>query len=366
MKNLVIVGGGPRGLAVALRATQYKDKFNIFVVDSSPLSTWKFPNMLSNMEMRSPITFDLVTFQRDLQKYSLANYLKEEVIAESQYDVEINKSFCQRKEFISYLTYIIYELKNLGVNFISTNVTKINNSFIATNKGAINYDYLILATGKQTQKYKYPQYLKGKSFLKTKCLSKNSWTNKVVSVVGSGQQSAEMVEYLTSQKAKVYWIQKYIPKVRQYPIPSFKDWGIASALGPFYRKTLTDRYKYLERVKDWGPTITPYINNLLKERKYTVIHKPRNTKEIDINSQFFLACGHTNEIDILDTSLDFNKNINNTCLPDIVDSFQSSSHPNIYFTGTLATHFDGPRQSSIISAGTTAHTILSSILNKAA
>lgn len=362
MKHLVIVGAGPRGLAVALRALQYKDKFKISIVDPNPMSTWKFPYMLPDMEMRSPITFDLVTFQRDLQQYSLAKFLKKEVKAETQRDVEFNNEFCRRKEFVNYLKYVIALLKREGVSFVPRLTLGISATFITTDKGEIPYDYLVLAAGKATQKTKCPKYLRGKSLLTTECLFDCSWFKKPVNIIGSGQQSAEIVEYLASQGAKVYWLQKHTPKVHQYPIPSFKEWGIASALGPYYSKTAINRSKYLQDVKAWGPTITPYISNLLKQRKYTVINNPGSTNDIDMEGQFFLATGYTNEIELLPTTFNIKKNRNNTLLPDIVNSFQSSSNPNIYFTGSLATHFDGPRQGSIISSGLTAHTILLSIL----
>ena len=361
MKHLVIVGAGPRGLAVALRALTYKDKFKISIVDPNPMSTWKFPNMLPEMEMRSPITFDLVTFQKDLQQYSLARFLKKEVVAETQRDVEFNNEFCRRKEFVNYLKSIIVLLKREGVNFIPRRTLEISTTFITTDKGDLHYDYLILAAGKATQNIKCPNYLKGKNLLTTDCLFDCSWFRKTVNVVGSGQQSAEVVEYLASQGARVFWLQKHTPKVHQYPIPSFREWGVASALGPFYSKTATNRSKYLQDVKAWGPSITPYINNLLKQRKYTVIKNPGSTNNIDMNGQFFLATGYKNEIGLLPTTFNIKKNRNNTCLPDIVNSFQSSSNPNIYFTGSLASHFDGPRQGSIISSGLTAHTILLSI-----
>jgi len=362
MKNLVIVGGGPRGLAIALRASQHIDKLNIYVVDPDPISTWKFPNMLPEMEMRSPITFDLVTYQRDLQQYSLASFLKKDVIAESQIDVEFNTTFCQRKEFVKYLKYVIVLLSRVGVSFVPRRTLAFSDTFITTDKGDIPYDYLVLAAGKATQKDKCPKYLKGKTLLTTDCLFDCGWKDKVVNVVGSGQQSAEVVNYLCSQKAKVYWLQKHEPRVHQYPVPSFKEWGISSALGPYYSKTSNDRDEYLRKVKQWGPTITPYISNLLKHRKYTVISNPRNTDELDMTGEFFLATGYTNDVALIDNTLSLNKNRNNTYLPDIVDSFQSSSHPNIYFTGSLAAHFDGPRQGSIISSGLTARTILLSIL----
>lgn len=362
MKHLVIVGSGPRGLAVALRALQYKDKFKVSIVDPDPMSTWKFPNMLPDMEMRSPITFDLVTFQRDLQQYSLAKFLKKDVEAETQRDVESNTEFCRRKEFVNYLKSLIVLLKREGVRFIPRRTLGIGATFITTDTGNIPYDYLVLAAGKATQKNKCPSYLKGKPLLTTQCLFDCSWFKKTINVIGSGQQSAEIVEYLSAQGARVFWVQKHTPKVHQYPVPSFKEWGIASALGSYYSKTALNKTKYLQDVKEWGPTITPYINNLLKQRKYTVIENPGSTKDIDMEGQFILATGFTNEIGLLPTTFDIKKNRNNTLLPDIVNSFQSSSNPNIYFTGSLATHFDGPRQGSIISSGLTAHTILLSIL----
>jgi len=362
MKNLIIIGAGPRGLAMALQALKYKDKFNISIVDPNPMSTWKFPYMLPDMEMRSPITFDLVTFQRDMKQYSLAKFLKEEVVAESQKEVEDNTLFCRRKEFVNYLKYIIVLLKQGGVSFVPRKTLGISDTFITTDKGNLYYDYLVVAMGKSTQETKCPSYLRNKKLLSTSCLFNCGWSEKIVNVVGSGQQAAEVVDYLCGQRAEVNWLQKHTPKVHQYPVPSFKDWGITSALGPYYSKARINKADYIRRVKQWGPSITPYINNRLETRNYKITKDITNTNSINMEGQFFLATGFNQEVKLLNTTFDIKKNRNNTNLPDIVNSFQSSSHPNIYFTGGLATHFDGPRQGSIISSGLTAHTILLSIL----
>lgn len=362
MKNLVIIGSGPRGLAVALKACLYKDKFNIYVVDKEPTSTWKFPNMLSNMEMRSPITFDLTTFQEQLKEYSLAKFLNKEVKDNTQIEVENNTNFCKREEFIEYLKYIISILVKEGVKFIKREVKIIDNNFISTEIENIYYDYLVIATGKVSQEEKCPSFLKEKSLISTNDLFDIDWKDKIISVIGSGQQSAEVVEYLCSQKASVFWVQKEKPIVNQYPVPSYKEWGIASALGPYYSKTSLNRFEYLMKVKQWGPSITPYINNLLITHKYTNIINPSSTSDLHISDYFLLATGFTQDINLLNINFNIKKNINNNKLPDIVNAFQSSSHPNIYFTGTLAIQFDGPRQGSIISSGITAHTIILSIL----
>jgi len=364
MKHLVIIGAGPRGLAVALRASRHKD-LKVTVVDNSPISTWTFPNMLPDIQMRSPITFDLTTFYPELKDYSLSSFLGYKIEAHTQRQIEDSTIYCSRLDFVKYLKFIISQLKKEGVCFAKHNICTINTNKIMCGDGvAINYDYLVMATGRKTQEAKLPIYLKNKVVTTMETLHDNPWNQVTVNVVGSGQQSAELVDFLCRQKARVTWIQKHEPRVTQYPIPSMKEWGLRSALGNFYAtRKYANKPKYLKEVKEWGPTITPFIANKLEGLKYKVLLNPSSTNEINLDSKFILATGFNQRIELLNLDFDIDVNPIDAYLPDIKKDFASVSHPNIYFTGLLALKYDGPRQGSIISSALTAHTIVNNILN---
>lgn len=362
MKHLVIIGAGPRGLAVALRASKYKD-FKITIVDNNPISTWTFPNMLPDIRMRSPITFDLTTFHPDLKDYSLATFLNKKLKAITQNEVEENNTYCNRLEFVSYLKFIITQLKKQGVYFARHRIKKVTiNKIYSENNIIIPFDYLVMATGRKTQENKIPTYLRNKTVKTINTIHDNSWFNKDINIVGSGQQSAELVEFFLRQKANVTWIQKYSPLISQYPVPSFKEWTYKSALGNYYNRT-HNKNDYLKKVKQWGPSITPLISKRLEKFNYTILLNPSSTNEINLNSEFILATGFNQKLKLLNLDFEIDKNLIDPYLPRINKDFASTSHPNIYFTGLLALRYDGPRQGSIISSALTAYTIINNILN---
>lgn len=365
-KSIVILGCGPRGLTAALQALKYKDKYNIYLIDPSPISTWKYPHMVVDMKMRSPITFDLTTFQKDLQTYSLSNYLgynTEPVF--TQQEVEKNSIYCKREEFLKYLQYILNILQKEGVTLIKQKPTVISKDEIVFKSTKLQYNYLIIATGKFTEEPVIPNYIKHSNINFCKDVYSNNWVNKKVYVLGSGQFAAEIVNYLiTTTNKHIFWVQSKEPKVEQYPAPSFKNWGLFSALSNYYYKNLSIKQtgeEYLKRVKSWGPSITPYINNKLLKNidKYTVI-KPNDIK-IESNSEFILALGRRQNINNLPLDFSISKGYSQDKVPRLNRDFSSYSNPNIYFTGLLSLELGGPNQGSLISCGETAKVILNSI-----
>jgi thioredoxin reductase len=368
MKRLIILGAGPRGLAVALQAKLFTD-LEVMIIDEEPLSTWSDDYMVKNIQMRSPTSFDLVTFQPDLQEYSLNNFLGLPSCANNQEAVENYPTFCNRGVFINYLNHIKDILLNLGVVFKYQQINKIYDSYLQSVNKIYHYDYLVLALGRKAQKYYKPLFFNKEKELNVKDIQNKSFRKTNINVLGSGQHAAEIANYLCTRNANVTWIQKTAPKINQYPIPCYKEWGYRSALGNYYTTLIyqQDKLDYLKKVKQWTPSITPDINkqlnNHLKSNKLNIILDPKTTEQININDLTVYALGFLADIRLVNFQFDLNIDKYNYCLPDIKTDFKSTSHPNIYFTGSLATKHNGPCQGSIISAANTAATIVNSILN---
>lgn len=364
MKKLVIIGCGPRGLAMALRASLYKD-YEVTVIDPDPLITWSFPYMIEDLQMRSPISFDLTTLCPDLKEYSLSNYLNYSYEYANQFEVEICDILCTRKDFINYLKSLFKLLKNsTNVKFIFDQALLIKDGNITCNTVNVNYDYLIISAGKNNHCIETPSYLKNKPLITLQDLLLKRNKSKYLNVIGSGQQAAEIVEYAARQNLYVNWIQKHTPIIKQYPAPCILDWGVKSALSSYYSTLHRSDYKntYLKEVKEWGPSITPHIALKLEEVNYSILN-PTTTEYLNKIADNILALGFKQEVKLLD--LDFNLTLDPQAnnFPEIQKDFQSTSNSNVYFTGLLALRFDGPRQGSVISAALTANKIMQSILN---
>lgn len=365
-KNLLILGAGPRGLALAIQAIQHKDKFNIYIIDANPISTWKYPNMVVNMTMRSPITFDLVTYQKDLIEFRLDTFLGKKSNRNTQVNIEDNKEFCLRKEFVDYLEYCKSILLNNGVTFIKRKPEVISTNEIKFSNSTLKFDYLIVATGRETEKPNVPNYLKGLNLNTCSDMYSADWNKKKIYVVGSGQFSSEIVDYLTdNMRAQIYWVTKYNQKVEQYPVPSSKILGNLSALGTYYHKTcsIKEGQDYIKLVKNWGPTITPLINNKLEQKrnKFGIID-PKNIP-LDKEAIYVLALGRRQDLYRLPLDFRLPSSIFREGVPYLTKNFNSAKYTNVYFTGMLAIEVGGPQQGSIISSGYTGEVIINSILS---
>lgn len=368
MKKIAIIGAGPRGLSIALYALSVG--LNVTVIDPHPLCSWSKNQMLENLEMRSPISFDLVTYLPELQEFSLANFLGESWDFTNQVKVETNETKVLRSEFFQYLSFV-WDYILPKINFIKKEVVSISDHSIVllNKKKPLNFDYIVLASGHHS-KSKLPFWIENTSYqnkvISTQQILRNSYTNKSFLVIGSGQGSAEYVSYLAKEN-KVTWLLKRFPKINQFPAPSYKEWKTRSALGNFYSYLpLEKRSEYLRRIKEWQPSITPTIKSLLDNSEFTCLFSD------DLESQKVIELLEKTDHILIQTG--FNPTIANLPIKGnievdrelsqfpVLTNFQLKDLP-IFITGVLATGFDGPRQHSLVSAGLTSKQIINTILN---
>lgn len=372
--RISIIGAGPRGLSVALYALYKGHK--VTLIDPQPLHTWSSSYLISDLEMRSPLSFDLVTYLEELQEYSLANFLSiDKGFTTSQVDIEKCSVKVSRHKFCNYLNYIFNLIKN-QINVVEQYVIDVkHNTVLLQDNSIIESDAVVFCNG-YVGKVNIPNWLKHTNYLSLQTKLQNILTqpvdylNKEWLVIGSGQGSAEIAHYLCdSLKGKVHWATKYTNKVYQYPAPDYKLWGVKSALGSYYRSLTTnsERLNYLSKVKKWQPSITPYIceklNQVQDRYSYLDIDNFNSIKTTNIN-HIVLAAGIAPSTINLPTStyIPLNKCI--PTFPDISKAFRLNvPNTNWYVSGILATAYDGPRQHSIISAGITAKEIIQDIEN---
>ncbi len=376
MKNIIIIGAGPRGLAIALQLAYYQkyNNYNCYIIDPNPINTWTYPNIIENITMRSPISFDLTTYIEELQEFSLSKFLGYSLpFSDNQQTIEECKISLNRTQFLFYLNNISKYIEAAGIKtkIIREKVISIRTNVVRTIGGRYEADKIIVALGNRGE-YKIPNWVK-KTDLRNKLIPlqniiKNKPINKTISVIGSGQGAAEIV-YSLALDNKIYWCTNQSIRVSQYPAPSYTEWGIKSALG-FYYSTLPVEKKldYLKQVKEWQPSITPYINSLLElpqiKQNITVIN-PRDTtdlQEVFDNSDYaILATGEEIDLNNFPFDITLERDINNNSFPKLEKGFKSVSHPHISFTGSIAALYDGPRQNSIISSSITAKEILDNL-----
>ena len=342
-KTLLIIGGGPRGLACALEAV---DKFtSIYIIDSSPTDSWNSLSTVANFELRSPVSFDLVTYnnQRDL---SLSKFLyDEDIMFSTQKDIEEDTRRVNRTDFYNYICWIKNKLQERNVQFIYTSLLSINNNIAYTKNGNIRFDYLVLAMG--TKEKEIPANLLKYKRVENRDLIEKDY--KSLLVIGSGQGAYDIASYLFDKGIRVGLYITKDAKINQYPIPDYSLWKSRSALGPYCSSLVStlSKQRYIASVKSWGPSITPNNEHLLKD---IPIYKNINIDDIisKYDNRYVSRIGVT-PINIL--------NIKPT---DINRNFRLSDS-NIFVSGPLATIYDGPRSNSIISSSSCAIQIIKEI-----
>ena len=374
MSKLTILGAGPRGLGVALRAIE--SGLSVDIIDPSPLNTWTYPNIIPHICMRSPISFDLVSFIDELNQFSLSSYLTGKgIIYTSQKDIEIpNSTPLSREFFFNYLRYIwSYIISNPNVNYIPSIIKGINKDYIIldNDKKYIINGSLVIALGTSNKNISIPNYIKPYIYMDNLLTTKDILIGKEnikgmrVMVVGGGQNAAEHIDYLTPNN-QVIWVLNKEPKVDQYPVPTYKEWGPRTALGDYYSrlyKTDKDKaYRYLKEVREWGPSITPVIYKAIKEKKRFITKvNPLDISRYKGIDKVMLCTGIGTSIDELPFLINIERDKSNPDYPYIVNNFKSKE--GIYFTGELSRYYDGPRQGSLISIGLTSKIIVEDIIN---
>ena len=345
-KTLVIVGGGPRGLACAIQGLSLFNR--IYIIDEAPTSSWNTTSTVANFELRSPISFDLVTYDTSNRDYSLSMFLTEEDITfNNQKDLEEDSRRVTRLEFYNYLTFVKTKLAlNSNISFIYSKVLSIYNNYVETISGKIEFDYVILAQG--TSEKAIPTNLIPYKQVTNEDILTKSYNSLLV--VGSGQGAYDIASYLYSKNINVgLYITKY-PKIDQYPAPSYSLWKERSALGNYCSSLICFKAKqrYIASVKAWGPSITPNNEYLLTT---IPIYINTNIKELmsKYNNTFISRVG-VKPNNILDIKQQ-----------DITTNFKVKGTTNMFVTGPITALYDGPRVNSIISSSSTAIKIMEKI-----
>ena len=342
-KTLLIVGSGPRGLACAIEALERFD--NIYILDPTPTSSWNVLSTVANFNLRSPISFDLVTYNNK-REWSLSTFIYEQdVLFNTQKDIESDKRMLTRLQFYNYICWVKDKLQQNNVQFIYNSLTSIKDNIVETTTGKIKFDYLILALG--TEEKETPSNLLKYKKIENRDLIENDY--KSLLIVGSGQGAYDIASHLYAKGVDVALYITKDPKINQYPIPDYSLWNSRSALGPYCYSLVSSlsKQRYLTSVKAWGPSITPNNEFLLST---IPIYRNTNIDELIIKyGNRYVSRVGVKPINILGIKLtDINTNfrINNS---------------NIFMSGPLASLYDGPRSNSIISSSSTAIQIIKEI-----
>jgi len=345
-RTLVIIGAGPRGLACAI---QGQDIFNnIYIIDDSPTTSWSSVSTVANFELRSPMSFDLVTYSNNYREYSLGSILnQEDIIFDTQEAIESDSRRLNRVDFYNYICTIKSMLESKSnINFIYSKVISIyNNEVQLANNDYIKFDYLILAQG--VVERLTPTNLKSYKQVTNLDILNNTYDKLLV--VGSGQGAYDIASYLYNKGTNVGIYINKLPKIHQYPAPSYSIWQSRSALSNYCAllPSIDSRKRYITNVKQWGPSITPNNEYLLTT---IPIYLNEDIKDVisKYNNRYICRTGITpiNTLGLQQTDITTNFRVKGT---------------DIFVTGPLSTLYDGPRVNSIISSSSTAIKIMEEI-----
>ncbi|WOL31317.1 pyridine nucleotide-disulfide oxidoreductase [Microcoleus phage My-WqHQDG] len=359
--KVLIVGAGPRGIAVAIEA-KYRG-YDCVLIDRDPMGSWD--DAAPNMVMRSPLSFDLVYPGADTwDTSSLIRYVHpgstEPVWGKClQKELEYMPERCTRDVFMAYAKHCLQEL---DVPIIRDRVLKVSKMGVRTTRDEyIKGDLVVIATGLSPITEVPPWVVPVSHKLITAREVIDGVPKGVYAVVGNGQSGAEYCELLARQGNKVYWLVNGVPRVTQYPAPTYIDWGLRSALSGYYRTIPTPEMKqeYLMQIKAWQPSITPYISMLMQQHgtTITVLEGPGTREGYNsweslqrkITGVLLCTGNKPAPIDYVDEPNKLSGRL-------VLDRFIASN--GVYHTGLLAIGYDGPRQASFISAGITAKEII--------
>lgn len=342
-KTLLIVGGGPRGLACAIEATGRFE--SIIIIDSNPTTSWDISSTVANFELRSPVSFDLVTYSSK-REMSLSNFLyNEDIVFTSQKDIEEDSRRVNRADFYNYICWVKDKLQKDNVQFLYTELLSIKDNTAITGQGNIRFDSIILALGTK-QKQTPSNLLKYKKIINADLLENNY---KSILVVGSGQGAYDIASHLYAKKIDVGLYITKEPRINQYPAPGYSIWNARSALGGYCSCLVSplSKQRYINSVKAWGPSITPNNEFLLST---IPIYKNTNIDDViaRYGNRYFPSVGvmPINILNISPTDINNNFRVKDT---------------NIFVTGPLVALYDGPRSNSLISSSSTAIQIIKEI-----
>lgn len=360
---ITIVGAGPRGIAVALVALD--QGLEVTLIDPYPFSSWEVPQTLPDFEMRSPLTFDLVTGAgKSLQTYSLATFLNREVSSSSdQRELEACSDRATRAQFSDYLQHVFHRIKP-QLNYIAEPAISIKAEGVLTPSRFVKSSKIIIALGAALETPICPDWI-AKSQYKDRVIELESLIHPEPGrylVIGSGQRAAEMLLHLSSQGCTVALAGHHSWKPHQYPVPDYQSWFHKTALGPYYQSIQgpSSKREYLKQVKAWQPTVSPLVYQALKSLNYEHFHLDSTQllqEWLGEDGHLVLASGRKFNFDQLPLSKPIKASLVNSQWPEL-NRFRLNEIPSIYFTGTAALAYGGPAQGSIISAARTAKEIL--------
>ena len=360
---VTIIGAGPRGLSTAIIAlSQGKE---VTLIDPEPFSTWQVPQALPDFEMRSPLTFDLVTGAGEaLQSYSFAQFLNRDIpYSADQRTVEACSIRATRAQFADYLQDVFNRLKP-QITYLKEPVTLIKANRVVTSSQTVKSDKIVIALGRALEEARCPDWV-AKSQYQTRVIDDETLLNPSPGrylVIGSGQQAAERLLYLHAQGCEVALASHQNWTPYEYPVPDYRIWYHQSALGPYYQhlKGPSAKRRYLGRVKAWQPTVSPMVYQALSQIQYPSFWVDSTEQLQDwlgAEGRIVLASGRVFRFDQLPLDYDVKASLVNTQWPELT-RFRLPEIPSICFTGIAALAYGGPTQGSLISAARTAKELL--------